>query len=244
MTQTATIVRPEPRPRQLARAGAAIDVALCLTVWTATFLLVLWTPLGTGVPGVAFGLATTLAALTVTPTIRAVTTRRAPVDALRAAATTLGLHRRPRVRDIIQVLFWMAAVTIIASSLATRIGHRAYSPTRATENTTAAGDVTALAISITASIIVAGIGEELLRAGLAQRLGAITGQDRPLWALLAATAVWVTGHLDYTLTGIAVVAAIGVTITHWYRRTGNLWTVIAAHAAWDTTMAIIIYLGH
>jgi membrane protease YdiL (CAAX protease family) len=55
------------------------------------------------------------------------------------------------------------------------------------------------------------------------------------WPVLTvATAVWAAGHTDVPLYWQAVYFLQGLVLAWAYRRSGSLWTMVIAHAAWDS----------
>jgi membrane protease YdiL (CAAX protease family) len=93
--------------------------------------------------------------------------------------------------------------------------------------------------------VYAGLGEEIyFRGFLFERLGALIGRRPAAKALtVIATAVFF-GSLHYPEQGLAgaeQATIVGLIYGAIYARTGRLWLLISAHAAFDLTALAIIY---
>jgi membrane protease YdiL (CAAX protease family) len=108
-----------------------------------------------------------------------------------------------------------------------------------------AGNTAAALLAIPMMIVYAGLGEEIyFRGFLFERLGALIGQRPAAKALtVIATAVFF-GSLHYPdqgLAGAEQATIVGLLYGAIYARTGRLWLLISAHAAFDLTALAIIY---
>jgi len=107
------------------------------------------------------------------------------------------------------------------------------------------GNRAALPGAVYAMVVGAGFGEEtVFRGFLFERLGTLFGSGR--WAktwIVLLTAAWF-GLAHYSLQGTAGVeqaTIVGLVYGAIFARTGRLWMLIAAHAAFDLTALAIIY---
>ncbi|MBA2432542.1 MAG: CPBP family intramembrane metalloprotease [Chthoniobacterales bacterium] len=109
------------------------------------------------------------------------------------------------------------------------------------------GNTAALPHILYVVIVIAGFGEEILFRGYAfERLGKLFGHST--WAktlIVVLTSAWF-GWEHYPLQGLPGVqqaAIVGLAFGAIYAATGNLWTLIIAHIAFDLTAVAIIYFN-
>ena len=108
-----------------------------------------------------------------------------------------------------------------------------------------ARNTAALPGAIYTMIVVAGFGEEtVFRGYLFERFGKLFGHR--VWArtfIVLLTAVWF-GLLHYSVQGLAgaeQATIVGLVFGAIFARTGRIWMLIIAHAAFDLTALAIIY---
>jgi membrane protease YdiL (CAAX protease family) len=93
------------------------------------------------------------------------------------------------------------------------------------------------------ALIVLGVGaplmEELLFRGFLQ--SALAQRAGYLGAAIVTTALWTLLHAGYSAAGIIEVAAAGAVFAFFLWWTGSLWVCIAAHAAYNTALVLLLY---
>lgn len=107
------------------------------------------------------------------------------------------------------------------------------------------GNGAALPAMLFAIVIGAGFGEEtLFRGYLFERLGTLLGTDaaaKTLIVLVTATWFGLVHYPDQGLPGTEQALIVGLVFGAIYACTGQLWTLIWAHAAFDLTALAMIY---
>jgi uncharacterized protein len=109
------------------------------------------------------------------------------------------------------------------------------------------GNLAQMALLILASIVVGGIGEEVVYRGfLFERLGRIFGHSRSasVAIVLLTTAFFAAIHIpEQGAYGAMQAAFTGLTFATIYAVTRSLWLPMVMHAAYDVAAVVIIYLG-
>jgi membrane protease YdiL (CAAX protease family) len=107
------------------------------------------------------------------------------------------------------------------------------------------GNTGALPGMLYAVVIGAGFGEEtVFRGYLFERLGKLlgTGVGAKAWIVLLTSALFAAAHYpDQGLAGVQQAAAFGLVFGTIFARTGRIWMLMAAHAAFDVVAVAIIY---
>jgi CAAX protease family protein len=108
-----------------------------------------------------------------------------------------------------------------------------------------AGNTAALPEMMFATIVGAGFGEEVVYRGyLFERLGKLFGSGAVARTAIVVLTSALFAAIHYPVQGLAGVeqaAVTGLVFGTIYALTGRLWTVMAAHAAFDVTAVSIIY---
>jgi membrane protease YdiL (CAAX protease family) len=108
-----------------------------------------------------------------------------------------------------------------------------------------AGNTAAALLAIPMLIVYAGLGEEIyFRGFLFERLGALIGRRpaaRALTVLFTSVFFGALHYHDQGLAGVEQATIVGLVFGAIYARTGRLWPLISAHAAFDLTALAIIY---
>jgi membrane protease YdiL (CAAX protease family) len=108
-----------------------------------------------------------------------------------------------------------------------------------------AGNTAALPVILFAVIVVAGFGEETVYRGfLFERLGKLLGTSgrAKITIVLITTALFATAHYpDQGIPGVEQAVFTGLVFGGIYARTGQLFMVMVAHAAFDVVAIALIY---
>jgi hypothetical protein len=108
-----------------------------------------------------------------------------------------------------------------------------------------AGNTAALPAMLYLIIIGAGFGEEIVwRGWMFERLGRLLGPGTAARAAIVAVTAILFGLAHYPeqgLPGVQQAAIFGLLFGAIYARTGRLWPLICAHAAFDLTALALIY---
>jgi hypothetical protein len=108
-----------------------------------------------------------------------------------------------------------------------------------------AGNAAALPFALYAVIIDGGFGEETVYRGfLFERLGKLLGTSGPakIAIVLITTALFASGHWwDQRLPGVEQAVFTGLVFGGIYARTGQLFMLMVAHAAFDVVAIALIY---
>jgi uncharacterized protein len=142
----------------------------------------------------------------------------------------LGIHR------------WMPRELAIGAALGMILALVAWAPGAVAGSVTAAeGTPAPLVVEIAAGLLVGAVVEELIFRGYAfQRLVEITGA---LTATVLVSALFAVAHLQnpsITPLAAANVFLASVFFSLAYFATGSLWLPMAAHAAWNMTLALVL----
>jgi membrane protease YdiL (CAAX protease family) len=110
-----------------------------------------------------------------------------------------------------------------------------------------AGNRAALPSAIWMMIVVAGFGEEtVFRGYLFERLGKLLGSapwTQAFIVLLTAAAFGLAHYSNQGLAGVEQATMVGLVFGAIFSRTRRLWMLMTAHAAFDLTALVMIYLN-
>ncbi len=108
-----------------------------------------------------------------------------------------------------------------------------------------AGNPSALPGMLFASIVVAGVGEEIVYRGfLFERLRTLFGRGALATMLIVVLTSAFFGSIHFPEQGLAgaeQAVVTGLVFATVFSATGRIWTVMVAHAAFDLTAVVIIY---
>jgi membrane protease YdiL (CAAX protease family) len=93
-------------------------------------------------------------------------------------------------------------------------------------------------------IVIAGFGEEtIFRGYLFERLGKLLGYSRvaKVLTVLVTAVIFGSIHYEQGLAGVQQALIVGLVFGTIFARTGRLWMLMCAHAAFDLTAIAIVY---
>jgi membrane protease YdiL (CAAX protease family) len=139
---------------------------------------------------------------------------------------------------------WMGRELLLGAGIGAGIAVVAWLPAAISGSVSIIHDAPgALVATVLFSLLLGAAAEELIFRGYAfQRLVEIIG---PAGATLAASAVFAAAHLgnpDISALALANIFLASVFFSLGYFATGSLWLPIAAHAAWNLTLALVVGL--